>query len=825
MKFKAAFMAETGFRTVMRSALMGAVGAAMLVSPSLAETVSGNSPEVQRYWAMLNDYCVKCHNVTDWAGGVAFDAMTPESLPHDAKTWEDAVRKLRGRLMPPPGNPQPDQTEIDRFVGWMEASLDDIAPKPNAGHVPIHRLNRTEFATAVKDLIAVDLDPKAILPTELEVDGFSNIAGALSVSPAFLDQYISAARKAAHIAVGDPQGKTASSFFTVPAYNQYKHIEGMPLGTRGGMSFMYNFPADGEYRFNVKDVGAGLYLRQMEQQSTMVVLIDDREVFRTDIGGKEDLYYLNKTGAEGRAAMADRISNIKADVKAGTHKVTVTFIERADVLSDDWNETGGPNNGFFGFGHLPRIGEGVEVWGPYDATGVSLTASRKKIFICRPQEAAEEQACAEKIAENLARKAYRRPVTKEDIAELMPFYDAGRANGGGFDAGVEQIVTAVLVSPDFLYRTITPPENVASDKPYPLSSLELASRLSFFLWSQGPDEELIQVAAKGDLSKPKVLKREVQRMLADPRAKALVENFAMQWLNVDDLTPIEPDPVIFRSYDDQMRDAFTREIEMFLASVLLEDHDILDLLTADYTFLNEQLARNYGIENVHGSQFRKVKLTDPNRFGLLGKGAVLLRTSYGNRTSPVLRGAWVLEKLLGTPPAPPPPNVPDLPENKPGQKALTVRARLEIHRTEPACKSCHGVIDPYGLALENFTVIGQWRDRDNVANMDIDPSTVLPDGTKVTGPVELRNHLLEKPDQFAQAFTERLMMYALGRELEFHDMPEVRGIVRAAAKDDYRFSDIVMGIVNSDAFRLQGPPEGGDSPVQEAALTGAKTAQ
>jgi hypothetical protein len=819
MTFKTAFRAESGFRKVRSMALMSVMGVAMLASPAWAESVSGQSPEAQKYWALLDDYCTKCHNVTDWAGGIAFDAMmTPDSIPHDAKEWEAAVRKLRGRLMPPPGNPQPDQAEVDRFVHWMEASLDDVAPDPNAGHVPIHRLNRTEFATVVKGLIGVDLDPKAILPTELEVDGFSNIAGALSVSPAFLGQYIAAARKAAHIAIGDPEGKTASSFFTVPVYNQYKHIEGMPLGTRGGMSFMYDFPSDGEYRFNVKDVGAGLYLRQMEQQSTMVVLIDDREVFRTDIGGKDDLYMLNKTGAEGRAAMEKRVSDIAADVKAGRHKVTVTFIERADVLSDDWNSSRG---GFRGFGHLPRIGEGVEVWGPYNATGVSATASRDKIFVCQPETAAQEEGCAEKIATHLAGEAYRRPVTKDDVARLMPFYQAGRANGGSFDKGIEQIVAAVLVSPDFLYRSITPPEGKPADAVYALSDLELASRLSFFLWSQGPDDQLIQVAAKGDLSKPKVLKREVLRMLDDPRAQALVDNFAMQWLNVDDLTPIEPDPIIFRGFNDQMRDAFTREIRMFLASVLLEDHTVLDLLTADYTFLNEALAENYGIKGVHGSQFRKVTLKDPNRFGILGKAAVLLRTSYGNRTSPVLRGAWVLEKLLGTPPSPPPPNVPDLPENKPGQKALTVRARLEIHRSEPACKACHGVIDPYGLALENFSVIGQWRDRDAVANMDIDPSTVLPDGTAIKGPVELRKHLLERPDQFVQALTERLLMYATGRELQYHDMPEVRAIVRTAAKDDYHFSDIVMGIVNSDAFRLQAPPEKTDSAIHEAALTGA----
>jgi hypothetical protein len=467
----------------------------------------------------------------------------------------------------------------------------------------------------------------------------------------------------------------------------------------------------------------------------------------------------------------------------------------------------------------PRLIGGVEVVGPFAPSGVSRTASRDKIFVCEPESPAAERGCAEIIATNLARRAFRRPVDDEDVAALMPFFETGRASTGTFDGGIEQLLVAVLASPDFLYRTIGSPDAVAPGEAYPLSDIELASRLSFFLWSQGPDEQLLELAARGDLQNGEVLDAQVRRMLADPRAATLVSGFALKWLNLDELESVDPDDRLFPDFDDELREAFATEIEMLVASVLLEDVNVQTLLTADYTFLNERLARHYGIESVHGPQFRRVPLTDESRRGLLGKGAVLLRTSYGDRTSPVLRGAWVLEKLMGTPPAPPPPNVEPYLSTPAGERPKTVRVRLERHRESPSCNGCHGVIDPYGLALENFSVTGQWRDTDTEAGAPIDASTVLPNGQPIDGPVELRQALLRRPDQFVQALTQKLMMYALGRELEYHDMPQVRAVVRAAAGDGYRFSSIVAGVVNSDAFRMQAAPHDADS---EAARIAAR---
>jgi hypothetical protein len=456
---------------------------------------------------------------------------------------------------------------------------------------------------------------------------------------------------------------------------------------------------------------------------------------------------------------------------------------------------------------VPRVIGGIEVVGPYNATGVSRTPSREKLFVCIPEVTAREHECAESIAAGLARRAFRRPVTDDDVDGLMDFYEAGRAGGGSFDAGIEQLVAAVLVSPDFLYRAIGPPADPATDHEYLLSDLELASRLSFFLWSRGPDDALLDAAAAGRLSEPDSLTKEVERMLADPRAEALVSGFALRWLNVDDLTAVDPDDGLFPDFSELLRDDFATEITLFLESILLEDRNVKELLTAEHSFLNDRLAAHYGVAGVYGPQFRRVTFDDPARFGLLGKAAVLLRTSYGDRTSPVLRGAWVLEKLMGTPPTPPPPNVETDLSTPEGEQPKTVRVRLEQHREAPNCNACHGVIDPYGIALENFNVLGEWRDEDRAANAPIDAATVLSNGIALNGPVELREALLARPDQFVQALTEKLMMYALGRELEYHDMRQVRRVVREAETQNYTLSAIVSGIVASDAFRMQALPE------------------
>jgi mono/diheme cytochrome c family protein len=753
-------------------------------------------------WGMLETYCNECHNATDWAGGVAFDTLTPADVPREGKLWEAAVRKLRGRLMPPPGNEQPDQAQIDSMVGWLETNLDANRETPRAGHVSVQRLNRTEYASVVRSLLGVEIKVQDLLPPEIEVDGFDNIAAALSVSPAFLDQYIGAARVIAKQAVGTSKPKLASSHYTAPGGSQDSYIDGMPLGSRGGMSFTHTFPADGEYRLTVIDLDVGLYPQAAETRHTLVIFIAGREVFRADVGGPEDLALVDRGGASGRAELMKRFTNIPANVKAGTHRIDVTFIERANALSDESVD----GAGVFSRLRVSRVLNGIDVSGPFVVTGLSPTVSRQKIFVCTPTAVDEETGCARMITAHLARQAYRRPVTATDIDKLMPFFAFGREQSGDFDGGVQQLVAAVLSSPDFLYRAILPQGNGLGQRGFALSELELASRISFFLWSQGPDDELIEAASHDKLKDPKVYEQQVRRMIADKRSSALVTGFAMRWLNVDDLHAVDPDPRLFPLFNNALRQDFATEIELYLQDILLGDRNVVSLLSADYSFLNERLARHYGIDSVKGVQFRRVTLTDPRRWGLLGKSAVLLRTSYGDRTSPVLRGAWILERMMGTPATPPPPGVETNLSAVEGQKPTTLRVRLEQHRKAQSCNQCHGVIDPLGLALENFDVTGVWRDDDRAAGAAIDASTVLPSGVAVTGPIQLRTELLRRPDQFVQAFTSKLMMYGLGREIEHTDMPQVRAIVKAAAQKDNRFSAIVLGIATSDAFRMQAPP-------------------
>jgi hypothetical protein len=784
----------------------GILAAAGMAGVALHTGLFGPSAEEQ--WTMVETYCVECHSAAEASGGLVLEGKGPDAVPLEPQVFEAAVGKLRGRLMPPPGNPQPDQPRIDSFVGWLERSIDERAGSPRAGHVPIQRLNRTEYAAAVKDLVGVEIDPAEFLPAEIEVDGLDKIAAALSVSPAFLEQYVTAARHIAHLAVGEPLPKVTSVSFPQPPpeEDQDDYIDGMPLGTRGGMRFTHNFLADGEYRVTMTDVDIGQYARSLESENTLVVLLDRNEVFRTQIGGREELQFYNRDGAPAKAEIMQRFTKIPVQVTAGVHEIAITFIERARAATEDHIFGFQPYGGFSYTGKMrvPKIVGAVQVEGPFAATGVSRTASRDKIFVCTPESAAGERGCAERIATSLATRAFRRPADAEDIKRLMPYYENGRA-AGTFDTGVEQLVTAALASPDFLYRAIAPSPDDRGEA-FALDDFELASRLSFFLWSQGPDEELLNLAAENELGRSDVIEAQVQRMLADPRAQSLVTGFALRWLNVDDIDAVDPDDRLFPDFNDAVRDDFATEIQLFVASVLLENRDVHELLTADWTFVNDRLARHYGMGGVHGPQFRRVTVDDDARRGLLGKGAVLLRTSYGDRTSPVLRGAWVLDKLMGTPPTPPPPGVETNLDTPEGEKPKTVRERLERHRRDANCKACHGVIDPYGLALENFSVIGQWRDIDAQAEEPIDATTELSSGQVVTGPVELRQVVLRRPDQFVQALTAKLMMYALGRELEYFDMPQVRAIVRKAEREDYTFAAIVAAIVNSDAFRLQTLP-------------------
>ena len=746
------------------------------------------TPAGTSHLALLTTYCYSCHNPRTRMGGLTLQGLDPRAVGSDAEIWEKAVRKLRGRQMPPPGSPQPEQKDIDAFVGWMEDQLDANPRAPKAGYVGLQRLNRTEYAAAVKELVGVEIVARDVLPQDTAVDGFDNIASALTVSPTFVEQYVEAARMIAKKAIGDRSLDSTS----YPAA-AHRGTEAMPLGLRdGGMRLKHNFPVDGDYRFNIlfPDQTLGLYTGSLENEATLVLMIDGRVVFRKPIGGLDDLMLNNRKAGDGRQQIADRFRNVSLPIQAGVREVVVGWIDRSRFESLS-NQAGGG-------GGLPNFNS-IEIKGPYNPTGAVSTEGRKLIYVCDPsgvpRAAAGEARCARQIAENLSRRAFRRPVTNADLAQLMPFYEAGRKEGD-FDRGIERLVAAVLVSPDFLYRTI---------RGNALTDYELATRLSFFLWNTGPDEELFALAASGKLRTPAVLDGQVTRLLADPKASSLVTNFAMKWLGLDGLAAHTPDQQIFAGFNDQLRLDLVIEAESFIHSVLLENRPLVDLLTSDRTYLNDRIARHYGLPGINGTQFRWVTLADTNRAGLLGKGAILMRTSYPDRTSPVLRGAWVLDKILGTPPTPPPPGVESDLSQRAGEKPATVRARLEQHRASPTCAQCHGVIDPLGLALENFDAVGQFRTTDRQAgNQPIDASTVLPTGRPLHGPVELRAYLAADPAKFAQAFTEKLLMYAVSRELEYFDMPQVRAVVRGAARDQYALSSIVRGIVRSDAFLKQG---------------------
>jgi hypothetical protein len=786
--------------------IAGALATAGVALALYMSGVLGDRGEQQ--WTLVQTYCVDCHNAAEAAGGLVLEGLGPDAVALEPEVFEAAILKLRGRLMPPPGNPQPDQPRVDSLVSWLERTIDRNAALPRAGHVPIQRLNRTEYAAAVHDVVGVEIDAAEFLPAEIEVDGLDKIAAALSVSPAFLEQYVTAARHVARLAVGESTPKVSSVSFPGPPNEQDQddYIDGMPLGTRGGMRFTHNFLADGEYRITLPDLYEGQYARALESEHTVVVLLDRNEVFRGQLGGREELMYYNRVGAPAKAEIQQRFAKIPVPITAGVHEIAITFVERSRAATEDHIFGFQPYGGFSYNGKLrvPKILGAVQVEGPFGATGLSRTASRDKIFVCTPASPADERPCAERIAKTLATRAFRRPAGADDVERLMPFYENGRALGN-FDTGVEQLVTAVLASPDFLYRAIAPSADDHGET-FALDDFELASRLAFFLWSQGPDDELLDLASAGKLRDDGVIEAQVERMLADPRARSLVTGFALRWLNVDEIDAVDPDDRLFPDFTDALRDDFATEIELFVASVLLENRDVHELLTADWTYVNERLARHYGMRGVHGPQFRRVQVDDEARRGLLGKGAVLLRTSYGDRTSPVLRGAWVLDKLMGTPPTPPPPGVETNLDTPEGEKPKTVRARLERHRNDPNCKACHGVIDPFGLALENFSVTAQWRDVDAQAEEPIDATTELSSGQLLNGPVALREVVLRRADQFPQALTAKLMMYALGRELEPFDMPQVRAVVRAAARDDYRFASLVKAIATSDAFRMQSMP-------------------
>ncbi len=786
---------------------------ALLAAGTVSAQAQGLSDRAERNWQAIENFCMDCHNFEEWAGGVAFDTMDPAEIPHDAEIWEETIRKLRGGLMPPAGEPRPENAHALEIAAWLEETIDQAASEgvtiAHVGHVPMRRLNRREYEYAIRDLLDLEVDATALLPADDIRGGYDNIAAALQVSPTFIDQYLNAARTVAHNAIGDRRpipimetyGNVADMIISLPPRGtdgtgtQQRHNPAMPFGTRGGVSVLHTFMADGEYELTIGDLALAREVPNMEFEHTLIALLNGEEFYRTTIGGEADHKWIDQILDDAVASVNERLRGIRFHAPAGQHTVSVTFQKRSFAESDERSRTLALEGGQ---SRVPAI-HAMQIRGPLEVTGMSSTPSREKIFICYPETVSEEAACAERILANLAERAFRRPVNDADVRELMGFYESSRENSD-FEAGVRDALSAILVSPHFIYRA---EEGLVDDDVRRVNDFELASRLSFFIWSSLPDQELLDLAAENRLSEPEILAAQIGRMLADERAKALVADFAGQWLHLDRLDEINPNFGLFRYASGRLdpRPLYREELNLFIDSVLRSDQSVVRLLDADYTFVNERLAMLYGLEGVKGSRFRKVQLDESSgRFGLLGKGAILTLTANPNRTSPVLRGAWILERVLGTPPSEPPPGVETFPENRPGQQALTVRERLEMHANNPGCYGCHGMMDPLGLALENFNAIGQFRTFEADTQEAIDTMGVLPTGEAITGPKDLVDALVERTDMFVQTMTENLMTYALGRIIDYRDMPAVRQVVRRAAEEDYRFEAIVREVVFSDAF-------------------------
>ncbi|HWF10954.1 MAG TPA: DUF1592 domain-containing protein, partial [Bryobacteraceae bacterium] len=750
----------------------------------------------------LNQYCVACHNSKTKIAGLTFDTADLSKTPAHAEMWEKVIKKLRTGAMPPIGMPKPDKAAVETFVSGVEASIDRAAvARPNPGRPALHRLNRAEYANAIRDLLALDIDTSAFLPADDSSFGFDNVASTLGVSPALQERYIAAAGKISRLAVGDPATSPIVETYRVRAdISQDKHIEGLPLGTRGGVLIHHNFPLDGEYSIKVKLLKStvDLLFGGNAQDETLEIALNGERVKTLTINpkAKEDpnkpVDKVREGGFDPAAAtklsMSQPKDNLEARlfVKAGPQTVTAAFLARtmapAEDLVEPFERTTFDPSDPKGLPHVLS----VSIAGPFNAKGAGDTPSRRKIFSCHPATAPEEMPCARRIVSTLARHAYREPVSDTDLETLLGFYQEGR-NKGDFENGIEMALRRVLASPQFVFRFERGPANTAPDTNYRISDLDLASRLSFFLWSSIPDEELISLASQNKLHTPAVLEQQVRRMLADARSGAIVDNFAGQWLYLRNLRSVAPDFELFPNFDDNLRTSFKKETELFFGNIMHEDRNVLDLLNANYTFVNERLARHYGIPNVYGSQFRRVTVTDDARRGLLGQGSLLTVTSIATRTSPVQRGKWLLENVMGTPPNPPPAGVPPLKENTSGGKPMTVRERMEAHRADAACAGCHKVLDPLGFALDNFDAVGAWRTLGEDGTK-IDASGQLADGTKVNGVADLRTALLSRPNVFVGTMTEKLMTYALGRGVEYYDMPAIRAIVHEAARNNYRFS-------------------------------------
>ena len=758
--------------------------------------------------ALLERYCVTCHNDNLRTAGFSLESLDLGNISADAEAWEKVVLKLRAGMMPPAGRPRPDRETYDRLASFLETDLDRAAaasPDPGRSDA-LRRLNATEYGNAIRDLLALEVDVTDLLPADDSSAGFDNV-GLGGLDPGRMERYLSAAQKVSRLAMGAPVRSPVADTFIVPSdLNQEVHVEGLPFGTRGGSAVRYNFPVDAEYEIRA-ELGKSWNSNRiggLRKPHDVVFTLDGEpvKVLAVEPVSRRDPSALSADQYSQPDRPADADLFVRIPVTAGPHVVGAAFVSQGSGVIERRRQPFLKVHITVGGDQRTQPGVySVTVTGPFDATGPGDTPSRQRILTCRPATAGEERACAEEILSTLARRAYRRPATAADLDTLLEFYEEGRA-AGDFDAGIEMALRRLLVSPEFLFRIERDPEGAAPNAAYRISDPELASRLSFFLWSSIPDDELIEVAADGALRDPGVLERQVRRMLADPRAEALVTNFAAQWLYLRNLPAVSPDFIVFPDFDETLRRALREETELFFDSIIREDRSVLDLLTADYTFLNERLAKHYGVPNVYGSHFRRIDLPPGSpRGGLLGQGSILAVTSYATRTSPVVRGKWILENLLGTPPPPPPANVPPL-SDEGSDAVLSMRERMVEHRRNPVCASCHAIMDPIGLSLENFDAIGRYRNRTaGFEPLDVEGS--FPDGTTFDGAGGLRETLLDRSDQFVRTLASKLLTYSLGRAVEHHDMPAVREIERDAAGDGYRFSTLILGIVKSAPFQMR----------------------
>jgi hypothetical protein len=751
---------------------------------------------------VLNQYCFTCHNQRLKTGGLTLDTLNLDAVPADGEIWEKVVRKLRTGTMPPPGLPRPDHATYSAVTEWLENQLDHAAKtSPYAGRPALHRLNRAEYGNAIRDLLNLEIDTNALLPPDDSAFGFDNISDALGLSPSLQEHYLSAAMKIAALAVGDPEIAPSSQTWLIRQdLTQNKHIDNMPLGTVGGALARYNFPLNAEYRLQAKLYRTNLnIMRGLEIAHQVEFAIDGKRVLLATIGGPADLASLFEKPTD-TSDMVDARLRVESPVDAGPHDITVAFLQNSQALGPDrlqpFIRSSVDNFDWAGFPHL----QSLTISGPFHPAGISETPTRERILSCRPKGASDDETCARKIVSGLLLHAYRQPVNNADLERAMKFYRVGRDHRG-FEGGIQSALARILASPKFLYRIEKDPPNAKPGSMYALGDYELASRLSFFLWSSSPDDELLQSASQGHLNSEEALRREVHRMLADARGDALVSNFAGQWLQLRNLRNVQPNTDEFPDFDDNLRRAFRRETELLFQTVLKENRSVLDLLTADFTFVNERLAEHYGIPNIYGSRFRRVPVTMEERKGLLGQGSILALTSHAERTSPVVRGKWILENLMGVPVPPPPPDVPPLKPRQDGEAPRTMREQMVEHRANPVCATCHKVMDPIGFSLENFDAVGAWRSND--AGNPIDASGELADGTKVNGVLGLRNAIVGRPDVFAETVTQKLLTYALGRGLEYRDMPTVRAIVHDAAANHYRLEDLITDVVLSTPFRMR----------------------